>query len=125
MCLDNPPSQRWCRWCGRSGTCDAVEGRTLASPEGSAGCASWPLGGPSRVVHVQTNLLHGIGDVRLSKHQVLESSYDAPELGGILYWRLEVCSKPRLNVDWSRACLAINHGRTLNDVQRVSALVKK
>jgi hypothetical protein len=76
-------------------------------------------------VLVQTNLLHDIGDIELSKHQVLESSCNAPELGGILYQRPKVRSKLHLDVDWSHARLAISHGRTLNDVLCVSVLVKK
>jgi hypothetical protein len=77
------------------------------------------------VVYVQTNRSHDVGDVESSKRQVLESSYDAPELGGVLYQRSGVRNKLRLDVDWSRARLAISHGRTLNGIQRVSALVKK
>jgi hypothetical protein len=77
------------------------------------------------VMHVQTNLLHGIGDVGSSKCQVLESSCDASKLGGIMYRRPRVYNKLCLDVDWSHARLAISHGRMLIDVWRVSALVKK
>jgi hypothetical protein len=48
-------------------------------------------------MHGQTNLLHDIGDVGSSKHQVLESSCDAPKLGGVLYQRPKVRSKLRLD----------------------------
>jgi hypothetical protein len=37
-----------------------------------------------RVMHVQTNLLYGVGDVGPREHQVLQGVCDAPELGGIL-----------------------------------------
>jgi hypothetical protein len=42
---------------------------------------------PPRVVHVQTNLLYGVGDVGPSECQVLQVVCDAPELGGILDMR--------------------------------------
>jgi hypothetical protein len=35
-------------------------------------------------MHVQTNMLYGVGDVGPSERQVLQGTYDAPELGGIL-----------------------------------------
>jgi hypothetical protein len=37
-----------------------------------------------RVMHVQTNLLYGVGNVGPSEHQVLQGACNAPELGGIL-----------------------------------------
>jgi hypothetical protein len=48
---------------------DALHGRQMRLP---------------RIVHVQTNLLYGIGNVRPSERQVLQCAYDALELGGIL-----------------------------------------
>jgi hypothetical protein len=50
-------------------------------------------------MHVQTDLMHDVGDVESSKHQVLESSCDAPELGDILNQRLGVRSKLRLYIN--------------------------
>jgi hypothetical protein len=50
---------------------------------------------------VQTDLLHGVGDIEPRERQVLESACDAPELGGILYQRPGVCSKLHLEVDRS------------------------
>jgi hypothetical protein len=52
-----------------------------------------------RVVHMQTNLLHGVGDVGLGERQVLKSTSDTPKLGSILYQRPKVRSKLRLDVD--------------------------
>jgi hypothetical protein len=40
--------------------------------------------GLPRVVHMQTDLLHGVGDVGPCEYRVLESSYNAPELRGVL-----------------------------------------
>jgi hypothetical protein len=74
------------------------------------------------VVHMQTNLLHGVGDVGSSKRQVLESVCDASELGDVLYRGPRVRSKLHLDVDWSRARLAISHGRMLNNFTACSCV---
>jgi hypothetical protein len=79
--------------------------------------------GLSRVVQVQTDQLHDVGDVRPCEYQVLESSCNAPELRGILNWRPRVPWQLRLEVDWSRARLAVRHDRTLEDVKHVGALM--
>jgi hypothetical protein len=77
------------------------------------------------VVHMQTNLLHGVGDVGSGERQALKSIDDTSKLGSVLYRMLEVRSKLHLDVDWSRIRLAINHGRTLKNLQCVGAPVKK
>jgi hypothetical protein len=81
--------------------------------------------GLPRVVHMQINLLHNVGDVGSGEHHVLKITGDTPKLGSVLYRRLRVHSKLRLDVDWSRTWLAISHGRTLKNLQCVGALVKK
>jgi hypothetical protein len=81
--------------------------------------------GLSRVVHVQTDLLHGVGDVAPCECQVLESSCNAPELRGVLNGRPRVPRQLRLEVDWSRAWLADRHDRTFEDVKRVGALMEE
>jgi hypothetical protein len=58
---------------------------------------------------VQSDLLHDVGDVGPCECQVLESSYNAPELRGVLNGRPRV---PR-------------HDRTFEDVKRVDALMEK
>jgi hypothetical protein len=77
------------------------------------------------VVHMQTNLLHSVGDVGSGECQVLKSTGDTPKLGSILYRRPRVHSKLRLDVNWSRTRRAISHGRTLKNFRCVGALVKK
>jgi hypothetical protein len=89
---------------------DALHGRQMGLP---------------RVVHVPTDLLHGVGDVGLCECQVLESSCNAPELRGVLNGRPRVPRQLRLKVDWSRARLAVRHDRTFEDVKRVGALMEK
>jgi hypothetical protein len=79
----------------------------------------------SRILHMQTDLLHGIGGVGSCEGQVMESSYNAPTLGSILNRRPRVYSKLHLEVDQSHAWLTISHGHTHDDVQCASALVEE
>jgi hypothetical protein len=74
---------------------------------------------------MQTDLLHNIGDVGPCEGQVLESPCNAPKQGSVLNRRPGVCSELRLEVDRSRARLTVSHGCTLDDVQRVGALVEE
>jgi hypothetical protein len=81
--------------------------------------------GLSRIMHMQIDLLHNIGDVGSCEGQVLESPCNAPKLGSILNRRLGVCSELCLEVDQNRARLTISHGCMLDDVQRVSAVMEE
>jgi hypothetical protein len=81
--------------------------------------------GLSRVVHVQTYLLHSVGDVRPCECQVLESTCNAPELRGVLNRRPRVSRQLRLEVDWCRARLAVHHDHMFEDVKRVGALMEE
>jgi hypothetical protein len=81
--------------------------------------------GLPRIVHMQTNLLHSIGDVRPCEGQVLKSPCNAPKLGSVLNRRPGVYSELRLEVDRSCARLTVSHGRTLDDIQRVGAPVEE
>jgi hypothetical protein len=76
-------------------------------------------------VHIQTDLLHGIGDVGPCEGQVLQRPGDAPELRGIPNPRSRVSGQLCLQVHRSRARLAVSHDRTLEDVERVGALVQE
>jgi hypothetical protein len=78
-----------------------------------------------RVVYMQIDLLYGVGDVGSCEGQVLESPCNALKLGSVLNRRPRVYNELHLEVDWSRAWLIISHGRTLDDVQRVGALVEE
>jgi hypothetical protein len=81
--------------------------------------------GLSRVVHVQTDLLHGVGDVETCEYQVLKSSCNALELRDILNGRPRVPRQLHLEVNWSRARLAVHHDCTFEDVKYVGALMEK
>jgi hypothetical protein len=89
---------------------DALHGRQMGLP---------------KVVHVQTDLLHGVGDVGPCECQVLESSCNAPELRCVLNGRPRVPRQLRLEVDWSRAWLVVRHDRTFEDVKHVGALMEE
>jgi hypothetical protein len=77
------------------------------------------------VVHVQTDLLHGVGDVGPCECQVLESSCNALELRGVFNERPRVPCQLRLEVDWSHAWLAVRHDHTFEAVKRVGALMEE
>jgi hypothetical protein len=81
--------------------------------------------GLPRVVHVQTDLLHDVGDVVPCECQVLESVCNAPELRCVLNGRPRVPHQLYLEVDWSRARLAVRHNRMFEDVKRVDALMEE
>jgi hypothetical protein len=76
-------------------------------------------------MHMQTDLLHDIGDVGPCERQVLKISCNTPKLRGVVNRRPRVLSQLCLEVDWSRAWLAVRHYRTLKDVLRVGTLVKE
>jgi hypothetical protein len=81
--------------------------------------------GLPRVVHVQIDLLHDVGDVGPCECQLLESFCNAPELRGVLNGRPQVPHQLHLEVDWSRAWLVVRHDRTFEDVERVGALMEE
>jgi hypothetical protein len=74
---------------------------------------------------MQTDLLHSIGDVGSCEGQVLQRLGDASELRGIPNRRSRVSGQLCLHVHRSRARLAVSHDRTLEDVERVGALVQE
>jgi hypothetical protein len=74
---------------------------------------------------VQIDLLHDVGDVGLYECQLLESSCNAPELRDVLNGRPQVPHQLHLEVDWSRAWLAVHHDRTFEDVKHVGALMEE
>jgi hypothetical protein len=58
-----------------------------------------------RVMHMQTDLLHNVGDVGPCEGQVLESPCNTLKLGSIMNRRPEVYSELRLEVDRAPAIL--------------------
>jgi hypothetical protein len=76
------------------------------------------------VVHMETDLLHDVGDVRPGKVEVLKSTSKTPVPGGVLDWVTLGLRELRLRVDWGRARLAVNHLGPLQNVKSVLPLVK-
>jgi hypothetical protein len=81
--------------------------------------------GLPRVVHVQMDLMHNVGDIGPCECHILESSCNASELRGVLNGRPRVPRQLHLEVDWSRARLAVRHDRTFEDIKRVGALMEE
>jgi hypothetical protein len=81
--------------------------------------------GLPRIVYMQTELLHIVGDVGPCEGQLLESPYNTLKLGSILNRRPGAYNELRLEVDRSHAPLTVSHGHTLDDVQRGGALVEE
>jgi hypothetical protein len=97
-------------WCPLKIVHDALHDRQMRLP---------------RVVHVQTDLLHGVSDVGSCEYQVLESSCNAPEQRGVLNGRPRVPCQLHLEVDWSRAQLTVRHDRMFEDVKHVGTLMEE
>jgi hypothetical protein len=63
--------------------------------------------GLSGVVHMETDLLHDVGDVWPSEGEVLKGTGKAPVPGGVLDWVTRGLRELRLRVDWGRSGLAV------------------
>ena len=74
---------------------------------------------------MEADLFYNICNIRPSESQILEGAGKAQDLSGIMYRRSSVCSELHLEVDWSRARLAVSHAPALKNIQRVGALVKE
>jgi hypothetical protein len=80
--------------------------------------------GLPRVVHMETDLLHGIGDVSPGEGEVLKGTGKTSVPGGVLDWFTLGLRELHLRVDWGRAGLAVNHLNPLQNVKSVLSLVK-
>jgi hypothetical protein len=72
-------------------------------------------------MHVQADLMNGIGDVRAGERQILESTHQAPisgwiSDGGTSSTKLGLC------VNQSGACIALSHSCTVEDIEDVLPL---
>jgi hypothetical protein len=68
-------------------------------------------------VHMQTDLLDGVGDVGAGEHEVLEGPGEAPELSQISNRRSESSGDLDLCVHERRDRLAVYHASALKDVE--------
>jgi hypothetical protein len=76
-------------------------------------------------MHVQTDLLDGVGNVGPCECQVRERSCNALELRGVLNGRPRVPCQLCLEVDWSRARLLVCHDHMFEDVNHVGVLMEE
>jgi hypothetical protein len=76
------------------------------------------------VVHMETDLLHGVGEVRPGEGEVLKGTSKTHVPSGVLDWVTLGLRELRLCVDWGGAGLAVNHLGSLQNVKSVLPLVK-
>ena len=81
--------------------------------------------GLPRVVHMEADLLHGVGDVQPREGEVLKGTGKTPVAGGVRDWVTRGLRELGLRVDWGGAGLAINHLGALQNVKSVLSLVKE
>ena len=78
----------------------------------------------TRIMHVQANLLNGISDIRPGEGEVLQSTGETPEVGGILN-RWTISRQLGVGVHRSRARLALGHTCAAQNVKHVLPLREK
>ena len=76
-------------------------------------------------MHMETDLLNNVGEVRPDEGEVLQSAGQTP-VGSRISHRITQSSRQlRLSVDWSGAGLAISHPSLLQNIEGVLPLVQK
>ena len=78
----------------------------------------------TRIMHVQANLLNGISDIRPGEGEVLQSTGETPEVGGILN-RWTISRQLGVGVHRSRARLALGRTCAAQNVKHVLPLREK
>jgi hypothetical protein len=81
--------------------------------------------GLSGVVHMETDLLHGVGDVQPGEGEVLKGTSKTPVAGGVCDWETRGFRELGLRVDWGGAGIAVTHLGPLQNVKSVLSLVKE
>src|SRR6185369_9569612 len=76
-------------------------------------------------MHMETDLLNSVGEVRPVEGEVLQSAGQTPVGGRIIHRSTQISRQRRLSVDWSGAGLAISHPSPLQDIEGVLPLVKE
>jgi hypothetical protein len=77
------------------------------------------------VVHMETDLLHGVGDVQPGEGEVLKGTGKTPVAGGVPDWVTRGLRELGLRVDCGGAGLAVTHMDPLQNVKSVMSLVKE
>jgi hypothetical protein len=77
------------------------------------------------IVHMETDLLQGVGDVWPGEGEVLKGTGKTPVAGGVRDWVTCGLRELGLRVDWGGAGLAVTHLGSLQNVKSVLSLVKE
>jgi hypothetical protein len=77
------------------------------------------------VVHMETDLLHGVGDVRPGEGEVLKGTSKIPVAGGVHDWVTRGLRELGLHVDWGGAGLAVTYLGPIQNVKSVLSQVKE
>src|SRR6185295_6289345 len=76
-------------------------------------------------MHVETDLLNSVGEVRPGEGEVLQSTGQTPVGSRISHRITQISRQLRLSVDWSGAGLAISHPSPFQNIEGVLSLVKE
>src|SRR6185312_11672884 len=76
-------------------------------------------------MHMETDLLNSVGEVRPGEGEVLQSASQTPVGSRISHRITQISRQLRLSVDRSGAGLAISHPSPLQDIKCVLTLVKE
>src|SRR6185312_12968450 len=76
-------------------------------------------------MHIETDLLDSVGEIRPGEGEILQSAGQTPEGSRISHRITQISRQLRLSVDRSGAGLAINHPSPLQDIEGVLPLVKE
>jgi len=77
------------------------------------------------IMHVKTDLLNGIGEIRPGEGEVLQGTGEAPVASRIGHGITQISRQLRLSIDRSGAWLAISHPSPLQNVECILPLVKE
>jgi hypothetical protein len=69
------------------------------------------------IMHVEADLLDGVGDVRAGECQVLEGPGEAPEVSWVSNRRPGLSGDLGLRVQWHRSWLAVHHTSSLKNIE--------
>src|SRR6185437_4082644 len=76
-------------------------------------------------MHMETDLLNSVGEIRPGEGEVLQSAGQTPVGSRIIHRSTQISRQLRLSVDWSGAGLAISHPSPLQNIEGVLPLVKE
>ena len=76
-------------------------------------------------MHMETDLLNSVGEVRPGEGEVLQSASQTPVGSRISHRITQISRQLRLSVDWSGAGLASSHPSPLQNIEGVLPLVKE